>query len=254
MSGTTTTNSSDVFGWPYFWPEPLAQVIEPTIVDYLNGALPILLPPYIDPAALTAVQQYAVQLSGSTMSGPLYLSPILPTAPSEAASKQYVDTMIAAFVPLNITPEGIEYAQGGGHFIAFGWDNTNVTMFVDNLYIGAIPTTAWVIANYVPIAGGTMTGRLNATAGCAFDVGGDFVCFTDGLGNRITQYQAGWYDAWLISDGTREWSSSGLALMTLDGDGNLSTNGTVNGVPLAALAERVAELETQVAALEAARR
>lgn len=86
---------AQVYGWPYFLPSPLAEVLAPTIIDYLDQQLPILLPPYIDPAAEQAVLQYAVQLTGSTMSGPLMLSPLLPTAPSMAATKQYVDTQIA---------------------------------------------------------------------------------------------------------------------------------------------------------------
>jgi hypothetical protein len=128
---TPRLNVSDdpfmVYRAPYFTETDIMAVIGPTIITYLDAQLPILLPPYIDPAAEAAVQNTAVLLAGSTMSGPLMLSPLLPTAPSMAATKSYVDTMIATvdaaltgYLPLTggtlsggLTVAGMVYASQG---------------------------------------------------------------------------------------------------------------------------------------------
>lgn len=92
-------NSQDthrlVFGAPYHDLVPIAEIIEPSVLEAVEGMLPALVPPYVTNAANDAVQALAVLLAGSTMHGPLFLSPTMPTQDSQAASKAYVDSMIA---------------------------------------------------------------------------------------------------------------------------------------------------------------
>jgi hypothetical protein len=92
-------NSQDtarlVFSAPYFDTVPIAEIILPSVEEAVQAILPSLVPPYVDQAAQAAVQQSAVLLTGSTMSGPLNLSPLLPVSDSMAATKAYVDTMVA---------------------------------------------------------------------------------------------------------------------------------------------------------------
>src|SRR5215475_674064 len=84
-----------VYCAPYFQQLPLAELIEPSVVEAVNAVLPSLVPPYVDAAAQAAVQAQAVLLVGSSMTGPLFLNPVMPTADAQAATKAYVDTMLS---------------------------------------------------------------------------------------------------------------------------------------------------------------
>jgi hypothetical protein len=138
-------NSQDyprlVFSAPYFEQVPLAELIEPSVIEAIEAALPSLVPPYVQDAANQAVQQLAVLKSGSSMTGPLFLSPVIPTQPSQAASMQYVDTMLATAGIPEVPP--IPYGQLWGR-----------------------ETGQWVpIAQsegvFLPLTGGTMQGILD---------------------------------------------------------------------------------------------
>lgn len=116
-------NSQDyprlVYTSPYFDTVPIAELIEPAAIEAIEAALPSLVAPYVDQAAQAAVQQSAVLLTGSTMSGPLNLSPLLPTADSMAATKAYVDTMLStAGVPeVPAVPVGQSWARQVGQWV-----------------------------------------------------------------------------------------------------------------------------------------
>jgi len=111
------------------------------VQEAVEGMLPTLVPPYVDQAAINAVNAHAVLLTGSTMSGPLMLSPQIPTAPSMAASKAYVDTMIStAGVPeVPAVPAGQTWARQTGQWVALS-ASTGV---------------------YLPLLGGTMQGAIS---------------------------------------------------------------------------------------------
>ena len=68
-----------VYAAPYFTTVPLAELIAPAVIEATEAALPALVPPYVNTAVTAAVQEQAVLLTGSSMSGPLYLNPIMPT-------------------------------------------------------------------------------------------------------------------------------------------------------------------------------
>jgi len=95
----------------------------------------------VDAAAQAAVQQLAVLLTGSTMSGPLMLSPLMPTADSMAATKAYVDTMLStAGVPeVPPVPSGQTWARQTGQWVPI------------------TPQTGV----FLPLTGGSMTGNIN---------------------------------------------------------------------------------------------
>jgi hypothetical protein len=130
-----------VYAAPYFTTVPLAELIEPSVLEAVESMLPGLVPPYVQDAANTAVAQQAVMLTGSTMSGALYLNPTLPTQPSQAASMAYVDMMIStAGVPeVPPTPVGQTWARQTGQWVP-------------------VDETGGV---FLPITGGTMQGAIN---------------------------------------------------------------------------------------------
>ena len=116
-------NSQDtarlVFSAPYFTTVAIAEIIEPSVLEAVEAVLPALVPPYVDQAAQAAVQQTAVLLTGSTMSGPLNLSPLLPVTDSMAATKAYVDMMVAtAGVPeVPTVPVGQSWVRQVGQWM-----------------------------------------------------------------------------------------------------------------------------------------
>jgi len=130
-----------VYCAPYFTQVPLAELIEPSVIEAVNNVLPSLVPPYVDAAAQAAVQQLAVLLTGSTMSGPLMLSPLMPTADSMAATKAYVDTMLStAGVPeVPPVPSGQTWARQTGQWVPI------------------TPQTGV----FLPLTGGSMQGNIN---------------------------------------------------------------------------------------------
>ena len=125
---------------PYFGTVAIAEIIEPSVTEAVEGILPSLVPPYVQDAANAAVANLAVLLTGSTMTGPLFVSPTMPTQPSQAASKAYVDTMLStAGVPeVPAVPAGQVWGRQTGQWTA-------------------LPTTAPAL----PLTGGTMSGAIN---------------------------------------------------------------------------------------------
>jgi len=117
-----------------------------------------------DRAYLDAQLALKLSLSGGTMTGPLTLAGD-PSAPTQAATKSYVDTALGNYLPLaggnlsgqlNVGAYGIHYSTfGSSHVHAFGWDGSNVQAFVDGSFVGNL-----AIGNFLPIAGGTITGNL----------------------------------------------------------------------------------------------
>ncbi|HEY2538236.1 MAG TPA: hypothetical protein VGI28_01860 [Stellaceae bacterium] len=86
------------------------------------------------------MQQLAVLLTGSTMTGPLFLSPLMPTQPSQAATMAYVDSMIAtAGIPeVPPVPSGQVWARETGQWVPI------------------TPQTGV----FLPLSGGTMVGNI----------------------------------------------------------------------------------------------
>src|SRR5215831_3930991 len=125
---------------PYFEGVPLAELIEPSVIEAVNNVLPSLVPPYVDQAAQAAVQQLAVLLTGSTMTGPLFLNPLMPTADAQAATKAYVDTMLStAGIPeVPPVPSGQVWARETGQWVPISQTG----------------------GTFLPIAGGTMQGNI----------------------------------------------------------------------------------------------
>lgn len=130
-----------VFTAPYFETVPLAELIEPAVTEATEALLPSLVPPYVQSAAEAAVSTMAVLLTGSTMSGPLFLSPMMPTQPSQAASMAYVDAMLAtAGIPeVPPTPIGQTWARQTGQWVPISEEE----------------------GTFLPLAGGIMAGQIN---------------------------------------------------------------------------------------------
>lgn len=81
---------------PYFDQAPLAELFEPAVIEAAKTVLPPLVQPAADQAAAEAVAELAVMRVGDTMTGPLFLSPLIPTQDSQATTKHYVDSVWAA--------------------------------------------------------------------------------------------------------------------------------------------------------------
>jgi hypothetical protein len=130
-----------VFSAPYFEQVPLAELIEPSVIEAVNAVLPSLVPPYVDAAAQAAVRAQAVLLVGSTMTGPLFLNPVMPSADAQAASKAYVDTMLAtAGIPeVPPVPIGQIWGRETGQWVAISQAG----------------------GTFLPLSGGTMQGNIN---------------------------------------------------------------------------------------------
>jgi hypothetical protein len=114
---------------------------------------------YVD-AAISGYGGVYLPLSGGTLSGPLTLSGP-PTQPLQAVTKQYVDTSVKLVTIADNAPTG---ASAG----TLWWDSTGGQMYVRYTDPNS---TQWVLANnftgegnFLPLAGGTMTGPLNVTA------------------------------------------------------------------------------------------
>lgn len=145
MPAIGVPNSQDyarlIFSAPYFEQIPIAEIIQPSVTEAVEAALPSLIPPYVDQAVLAGVQQYAVLLTGSTMTGPLFLNPLMPTADSQAATKAYVDTMLAtAGIPeVPPVPTGQVWARETGQWVPISQSE----------------------GTFLPLTGGTMGGSIN---------------------------------------------------------------------------------------------
>lgn len=145
MPAIGVPNSQDyarlIYAAPYFTTVPIAEIIQPSVTEAVENALPSLIPPYVDNAVLAGIQQYAVLLTGSTMSGPLFLNPLMPTADSQAATKAYVDTMLAtAGIPeVPPVPVGQVWARETGQWVPISQAE----------------------GTFLPISGGSMQGNIN---------------------------------------------------------------------------------------------
>lgn len=148
-----------VYTAPTFSVVNMAEVLAPVIEDYLDIWLPILLPPYIQPAVDAAVAALAVLRAGDTMTGPLMLTPTIPTANPMAASKLYVDLQVATStvpeVPVN--PIGQSWERMTGAWVAAG--TAGIPEPVGAGVFGRTSAAVW--QTVLPITGGTLTGALN---------------------------------------------------------------------------------------------
>src|SRR5215469_3803409 len=114
-----------VFSAPRFEVIAIADIIQPSVLEAVQGMLPSLVPPYVTQAAQDAVNALAVRRVGDTMSGALLMSPTIPTAPTMAASKQYVDTQVATAVPeVPAVPAGQSWARQTGQWVALSGGGT----------------------------------------------------------------------------------------------------------------------------------
>lgn len=129
-----------VFSAPYFVPVAIADLIDPSVQESVEGMLPTLLPPLVDDAAQNAVNQYAVLLTGSVMTGPLLLWGD-PTTPTMAATKNYVDAMLStAGIPeVPPVPIGQLWARETGQWVPIDASG----------------------GNFLPLTGGTLAGPIN---------------------------------------------------------------------------------------------
>jgi len=160
-------NSQDyprlVYTAPRFEVVAIADIIAPSVLEACEALLPSLVPPYVDAAADAAVASLAVVLTGSTMTGPLNLSPTMPTAASMAATKAYVDTMISTVIPeVPPVPVGQAWARETGQWIplAGGGSVTNIATGA-GLTGGPITVTGTIaMAN---MAGNTLKGNNTGT-------------------------------------------------------------------------------------------
>ena len=139
--GTSQDYPRLVFSAPRFETIAIAEIIQPSVTEAVENVLPSLIPPYVDNAVLAGIQQYAVLLTGSTMSGPLFLNPLMPTADSQAATKAYVDTMLAtAGIPeVPPVPVGQVWARETGQWVPISQAG----------------------GTFLPISGGSMQGNIN---------------------------------------------------------------------------------------------
>lgn len=129
-----------VYVAPYFTTVPMADLFAPAVQEAVEGILPVVLPPFVDEAAQNAVNQYAVLLTGSVMTGPLLLWGD-PTTPTMAATKNYVDAMLStAGIPeVPPVPIGQLWARETGQWVPI--DSSG--------------------GNFLELTGGTMAGPIN---------------------------------------------------------------------------------------------
>jgi hypothetical protein len=120
------------------------------------------------------------------------------------------------------------------------------------------------LANYLPLAGGTLTGLLTATnvtlgGAAALSVGGgaafgvaiagasNFSIFATATARYLQWTGGGWQDEWIVASGTRAWLTPTITAMGLDAGGNLSITGTLSQASDARLKRNVAEADQGLA-------
>jgi len=147
---------------PYFSTVPFAELLQPSVNEAVEAILPSLIPPYVQDAAETAVSQLAVLLTGSAMTGPLHLSPLMPTADDQAASKAYVDSVTSALgVPeVPTVPSGQVWARETGQWVPIEQATGVIPEAPTDgrVYARNGQSLSWVPA--LALTGGTLTGAL----------------------------------------------------------------------------------------------
>ena len=157
-------NSQDyprlVYTAPRFEVVAIADIIEPSVLEACEALLPTLVPPYVNQAAIDAVNATAVRRAGDTMTGPLNLSPVIPTADAMAASKQYVDTMIAtgAIPEVPPVPSGQAWARETGQWVPIAGGGT-VTNIATGAGLTGGPITATGTIAMANMNGNTLKGN-----------------------------------------------------------------------------------------------
>lgn len=115
----TTELPLKVFAAPYFTEVNVSDTLGPAIEDYLNANLPILLPPYIDPAAEAAVRNIGLLRAGDTATGAIMTQRLLPTIDAEFVPKVYVDTVVAGVPQFPEAPAGPPvYGRNAGNWVS----------------------------------------------------------------------------------------------------------------------------------------
>ena len=169
-------------------------------------------------------------LTGGAISGDLSVGGVMmlsrdPSQPLEAATKQYVDghggtgpvggpflptaggvlnspgnLVIAGTLGVNgevtVSSNGIKYGGvGSTNDIAFNWNGSVISGYVDATLIGDLATVSSVSTNYLPLLGGTITGNFgvngNTTLHDTTFAGGLGIAFT-GVFNSGVSYAFGW--------------------------------------------------------------
>jgi hypothetical protein len=179
----------------------------------------------------TSLSYPFLPLTGGTVNGNLTVSGVMmlsrdPSQALEAATKQYVDghsgggpitggpflpttggvlngpgnLVVAGTLGVNgavtISSAGINYAGiGSTNVIAFNWNGAVISGYVDTTYIGDFATVSSVSGNYLPLAGGTITGNFgvngNTTLRNTTFAGNLGIAFT-GVYNSGVSYAFGW--------------------------------------------------------------
>jgi len=147
---------------PYFSTVPFAELLQPSVNEAVEAVLPGLIPPYIDQAAQDAVSQLAVLRTGDAMTGPLLLSPTMPTQPAQAASMAYVESMFATgqIPEVPPVPANQVWARETGQWVPIEQATGVIPEAPTDgrVYARNGQTLSWVPA--LPLAGGTLTGAL----------------------------------------------------------------------------------------------
>ena len=167
-------NSQDyprlVYTAPRFEVVAIADIIAPSVLEACEALLPSLVPPYVDAAADAAVASLAVVLTGSTMTGPLNLSPTMPTAPAMAATKAYVDSMISTVIPeVPPVPVGQAWARETGQWIPLAGGGT-VTNIATGAGLTGGPITATGTIAMANMAANSLKGNNTATVTAPIDL------------------------------------------------------------------------------------
>jgi hypothetical protein len=167
-------NSQDyprlVYTAPRFEVVAIADIIAPSVLEACEALLPSLVPPYVDAAADAAVASLAVVLTGSTMTGPLNLSPTMPTAPTMAATRAYVDSMISTVIPeVPPVPIGQAWARETGQWIPLAGGGS-VTNIATGAGLTGGPITATGTIAMANMAANSLKGNNTATVTAPTDL------------------------------------------------------------------------------------
>lgn len=159
-----------VFSAPRFETIAIADIIQPSVTEAVQAVLPSLVPPYVTAAANDAVNALAVRRVGDTMTGGLNLSPTIPTAPTMAATKQYVDTMVATSVPeVPPVPIGASWLRQTGQWTQAGTGGTVTSIATTGGITGGPITTSGTL-QLANMAGNTLKGNNTGSTAAPTDL------------------------------------------------------------------------------------